>query len=119
MNVIDNDALWLLCMILAVARVTRFVVDDFLAKGFRVWITNKFGEQSKLTYLAHCVWCTSIWASVAVVPGLGYYGRGHWWGDIPILTLAVAMAAPAVLQLGELKPQVIIQNKGSEGEPWR
>jgi hypothetical protein len=117
--VIKSDALWLLCLVLAVARVIRFIVDDYLFKDVQKWIMTKFGEKSKITYLVHCTWCTGIWASLLIVPGLGYFGRGHWWGDIPVLFLAVAMAAPALMQIGEMKPQIVIQNKGSEGDPWR
>lgn len=56
---------------LAVARVTRFLVDDYLANGYRRWVVNRFGEDSKMSYLVHCPWCTSMWvAPFVMVPAV-------------------------------------------------
>lgn len=118
-DVIDNDALWLLCIALATARGIRLVVDDYLTKGFRSWVTNKFGEKSNWTYLVHCIWCTGIWISALGPVPLGYFGRGHWWAELPILVGAVALVAPALLQLGEWRPQITINNNGKGDGPWR
>lgn len=52
----------------AVARITRFLVEDFLADGYRRWMVNTFGDQSKMAYLAHCPWCTSLWVAAFVMP---------------------------------------------------
>lgn len=48
---------------LAVARITRFLTDDFLASGYRRWIVDKYGANSNLSYLVHCPWCTSMWVA--------------------------------------------------------
>lgn len=49
-------------------RITRFITKDTLAAGFRSWMAERFGDDSKLAYLVTCSWCTSIWVSAAVVP---------------------------------------------------
>lgn len=110
------DPLWIALVILAAARVTRFITDDYLSKSLRAWVMNKFGEDSNLSYLVHCIWCTGLWVSLGTVL-LGYFGHGHWWAQLPILTLAVAQVAPALLSFGELKPQITIN--GKDGGPWR
>lgn len=53
---------------LAVARVTRFLTEDFLAVGYRRWVVSRWGEESKMAYLVHCPWCTSIWIAAPVMP---------------------------------------------------
>ena len=53
---------------LAVARVTRFLTEDFLTVGYRRWVVNRWGEDSKMSYLVHCPWCTSIWVALPVMP---------------------------------------------------
>ena len=62
--------------VLAVARVTRFVVADQLTEGFRAWVINRFGSESNLAYLVHCNWCTSIWAGVPIVGAA--FTLQHW-----------------------------------------
>lgn len=53
---------------IAVARITRFLVDDRLSDGYRRWIVKRWGEDSKISYLAHCPWCTSIWIAAPIMP---------------------------------------------------
>jgi hypothetical protein len=113
--VIDHPV-WLVLVILATARVVRFVCDDYLSKDFRLWVLNKFGDDSKISYLVHCRWCVAIWVCAAVVP-FSWFGTGHLWAQIPITILAVALVAPAVLSINELKPQITVNSR--EGEPWR
>lgn len=50
----------------ATCRVTRFITKDTLAAGFRTWIAARFGDDSKLSYLVSCSWCTSIWVAAAM-----------------------------------------------------
>lgn len=53
---------------LAVSRLTRFLVEDRMAIGYRRWIVNKFSADSMVSYLAHCRWCTSFWVALLVMP---------------------------------------------------
>lgn len=53
---------------LAVARITRLLVEDELLVGYRRWVIRNFGEDGKMSYLAHCPWCTSIWVGAPVMP---------------------------------------------------
>jgi hypothetical protein len=54
--------------VLAVARITRLLVEDQLLVTYRQWVVRSWGETSMAAYLAHCPWCTSIWVSIAVMP---------------------------------------------------
>lgn len=58
----------LVVAMLAVARITRLLVEDELLVGYRRWVVKRFGEASKITYLAHCPWCTSIWVALPIMP---------------------------------------------------
>lgn len=49
---------------LGLARVTRLVTSDRFFLGFRRGVINRFGEDSLMAYLVHCVWCTGLWLSV-------------------------------------------------------
>lgn len=55
---------------LAVARLTRLLVDDEITVGIRRWFVKKYGEDHTLTYFIHCPWCTSIWISALIMPAL-------------------------------------------------
>ncbi|MEU9246764.1 hypothetical protein [Streptomyces sp. NPDC048385] len=70
-------------------RITRFVVKDTLAAGFRIWVADHFGEDSKLAYLVTCSWCTSIWVAGGVTP-LAYYLGGSLWIQIPAVALTLS-----------------------------
>ncbi len=70
-------------------RITRFVVKDTLAAGFRIWVADHFGEESKLAYLVTCSWCTSIWVAGGVAP-LAYYLGGSLWIQIPAIALTLS-----------------------------
>lgn len=53
---------------LAVARLTRLLTEDFLTVGYRRWVVTRWGPESKMSYLVHCPWCTSIWIAIPVMP---------------------------------------------------
>lgn len=79
---------------LAVARVTRVIVYDKIAIGFRRWVVDRNGETGWWTNLVHCEYCVSIWLSI---PGALYWmwmilEPGWLW-----LWLAPALAAMAYL----------------------
>lgn len=53
---------------LAVARVTRLLVEDQLMVKYRQWVIRRWGETSMASYLAHCPWCMSIWVAIVIMP---------------------------------------------------
>ena len=54
--------------VLAVARVTRLLVEDQLLVKYRQWVVRRWGDSSMASYLAHCHWCTSIWVATLLMP---------------------------------------------------
>ena len=60
--------LWLAALLgfAIVARVTRFLNQDYLAADFRSWVMRRFGDD-KVYYLVTCSWCASIWVALPVV----------------------------------------------------
>jgi hypothetical protein len=52
---------------LAVARITRLLVEDRLTIRWRRWVVDKTGADSMPAYLAHCSWCMSLWVSVPIM----------------------------------------------------
>ena len=67
----------LIAATLAVARVTRFLVEDRLALPYRRWAVNRFGEDGLISYLVHCPWCTSIYVATPVMPAAVLWPN-HW-----------------------------------------
>lgn len=53
---------------LAVARLTRLLTEDRLTVAYRRWVVNRWGEDSKMAYLVHCPWCTSMYIAAVVMP---------------------------------------------------
>lgn len=78
----------------ATCRLTRFITKDTLAAGFRSWIADRFGDDSKLTYLVSCSWCTSIWMAAAMTAAM------HWAGGslaLQLTTTALSLSYGAGL----------------------
>lgn len=61
---------------LVTARVTRFITSDFLAAPVRVTVIDRFGPDSKLSYLVECPWCLSLWVGLA--PAAVVVAAGSW-----------------------------------------
>ena len=63
---------------LASYRLTRLLVVDVVFEPLREKVWTKFPPSTKLGYLFTCMWCMSIWATLAlillalVVPPLAY-----------------------------------------------
>lgn len=71
----------------AVARVTRFVVDDTLFEPVRAAAKNRSNRKffAWLTALMSCSWCTSIWAATAA-------GAAHWmWHNTTLYLYVVSI----------------------------
>ncbi|MFF2650593.1 hypothetical protein [Streptomyces sp. NPDC058045] len=80
----------------AVARITRFVVDDTLFQPVRTSV-DKRADRPFFAWLADlmgCSWCTSIWAGAAAA-------AAHWaWHDtVPFVYLVGALTASHVVSL--------------------
>lgn len=70
----------------AVARVTRFVVDDTLFQPVRSAVEKRADRPvfAWLDTLMSCSWCTSIWAAAAAA-------AAHWaWHDTTLFVYVVA-----------------------------
>ncbi|MFF7414908.1 hypothetical protein [Streptomyces lydicus] len=76
----------------ATCRLTRFITKDTLAAGFRIWIAAHFGDDSKLSYLVNCSWCSSMWVAFAVA-SLGYCLDGSLWLQVPETALSLSYLA--------------------------
>lgn len=88
-----NIALGLFILALASARGTRLIVEDVITEPIRRFFVNKLGDEHKLTYLVHCVFCTSIWIGfVAALFACLVLGISWWW----LVPLALALSQAAV-----------------------
>lgn len=92
----------LILITLAVARLTHLVTKDELALPFRRWVISRWGDDSRLAYLVHCTWCTSIW--VAIPGGISWaFTMLHpqlWWLALPA-ALAMSYVAGLLAQIEE------------------
>ena len=93
-----NIALALLILALATARGTRLIVEDYITEPIRKSVIRKFGEESKVTYLVHCVFCTSIWVGGLAAIFACLVLPISWVWLVP-LTLAFSQAAVFAAQL--------------------
>jgi hypothetical protein len=81
--------------VLAVARVTRLLVEDRLAAGYRRAVVRRWGEGSLPAYLAHCPWCTSIYVALIMMPPAVFLAPGwtEGWGAKLLLSALLVPAA--------------------------
>ncbi|WP_078872267.1 hypothetical protein [Streptomyces sp. NRRL S-337] len=63
----------------ATCRITRFITKDKLAAGFRIWMADRFGDESKVTYLINCCWCTSTWVGASVAAFAQRWEDSSWF----------------------------------------
>lgn len=92
----------LILVTLAVARLTRLVTVDQITLTFRRWVVNRWGDESSITYLVHCSWCTSIWLSIipaAIWTALMLPVR-QWWVAVPT-ALAISYVSGILSQIEE------------------
>lgn len=74
--------------VLALARVTRFLVADRLTDFLRIWAYKRSkGADTLLTYFAQCPWCVSIWLAFATLWPV-YMMTGLVWRTYPLAALA-------------------------------
>jgi peptidoglycan/LPS O-acetylase OafA/YrhL len=84
---------WLLALllVLAVARLTTFINDDYLTTPIRAWADrrdlNKGGIWSYVAYLLGCPWCVS--AEVGLPSAAAVYAWHAYW-EVQIMLLGLA-----------------------------
>lgn len=96
--------LWavLVLLTLMTARLARLITADYILLPFRRWVVNKWGDESALAYLVHCVWCTGIWVSFpfSVIWTWRFLPVEQWWIGVPAW-LGTAYAAGLLSRLEE------------------
>ena len=98
------DAVTLIALILAVARVTRLIVDDKIGLPFRQWVLRKSGEDGWFFYLVSCPWCMGVWVAAAMTTTTYLWHSSIW---ATVLTLfAVAQVASTILTM---TPTIVVK----------
>lgn len=69
----------------AVARVTRFITDDYAGRGIRLLVDRAFGPESGAAYLVRCPWCLSFWVTLAALIA------AYFWQATPAYWLITAL----------------------------
>lgn len=87
-----NIVLGLAILALATARGTWLIVEDVITEPIRRFFVRRFGEDAKLTYLVHCVFCTSIWVGLLAAVFACLVLPISWWWLLP-LSLALSQIA--------------------------
>jgi hypothetical protein len=80
----------------AIARVTRFVVDDTLFQPVRAAVDKRAGRgfYAWLADLISCSWCTSIWVSAGAA-----VAHWAWSGTVPYVYVVAALTASHAVSL--------------------
>lgn len=86
---------------LAGARATRLITTDKIAFLIRQWVIKRFGPEHWLTYLVHCPFCVSVWASFPAA-AFGIWQTGiSWWWLLPATLAMSYLIAPVLLKFEE------------------
>jgi hypothetical protein len=93
------NALALVVMTLAVARLTGLVTEDRLTEGLRKRILDRFDEDSRLGYLITCPWCVSIYLAAVAAP-LVWWHSGNPVLMIPAIALAFSQVVGMAASIG-------------------
>lgn len=84
---------------LAVARLTRLASKDDITAGMRLRIDGRFGENSFLSQLIWCPWCSGVWisagASAAAVATAAVVASWAWWLAVVVWAFVTPAAAYA------------------------
>ena len=81
---------------LAVARITRLLTEDQLARSYRRWVIGRYGEESMLSYMAHCNWCTSFWVALPIMPAAVAWPT--WYTVAALAPFAASMLTGMLLE---------------------
>lgn len=82
-------------LVLATARLTRLVSKDDLTIPLRLWIDSKLGEQSFLSRLVWCHWCSAVWVSL-FTSSLAAAAAWTWWSwNLGVVLTGWVLLVPA------------------------
>lgn len=59
----------------AVARLTKLITDDYIARHLRAFFIRRLGPDHDISYLVTCPWCLSAWFAGALFPVAWFYGE--------------------------------------------
>lgn len=84
-------------LVLAVHRVTHFIVEDQLplVRVPRDWLVRRKPE-GLLAYLVNCFWCSSIWTAGLAVGACYIWTPAGWQGVAAPFVLGAALSTGAV-----------------------
>lgn len=98
-DVIRESWLLVLLAVLATARLTVLVVDDYITTRLRAWVGDHGPDWA--VYLVQCAWCVSIYTGAAVAAAV------YAWPDTwPVQVALIGLAASYVTgTLAERRPE--------------
>jgi len=103
----SKDAGTAVVMAAAVARLTRLVTDDEIARPIRdavmAWAEKPGagGLRQRAGYLVDCPWCVSMWAGGAVLFA-SRFKSGRWLTKAGALSMAAAMILTVQSKIDEI-----------------
>lgn len=86
----------LLVLSLAVARLTRLVVQDEITKPIRALAVRHWGPGGMIPYLLHCPWCSGVW--VSAVLGIFSWATGLCSAAVAALLVPAAAYGAAFIR---------------------
>ena len=94
-----NIVLGLIILALATARGTTLIVNDYITEPFRNAVQRRFGDDSKVTYLVNCPYCTSVWVGMLAAVVACLLLPISWWWLLPLafMNSQVAVVFAALL----------------------
>jgi hypothetical protein len=82
-------------LVLATARLTRFICKDDITTPVRLALDRKLGEQSFISRLIWCHWCVAVWISLGT-SSMAMQAVYAWGGVSPkVAVLSWLLLIPA------------------------
>ncbi len=80
---------WLLVVlvVLATARLTKLIIDDYILEPVRVWVNDHAGDG--IVYLIQCPWCVSIYVGAGVSVA-AWAWRDQAWLIVALIALTAS-----------------------------
>jgi hypothetical protein len=93
------NAIALVVMALAVARLTGLITEDKITEGLRSALFDRIDEDGKLAYLITCPWCVSIYLAIPAAV-LVWWHADNPVAMIPAIVLAFSQVAGMLASIG-------------------